>query len=93
MYSEVIPAIKSKFEEAGFVTVEMPCTGSLKDIEGWITQYTDEFYLGEDPESDNFTGDETPLGRCKIYCPVTLFTKKTLVPGNEEFSVQYSNVI
>ena len=88
-YSEAVPAVKAKFEEAGIVTVEMPCSGALEDIQGWVAQLTDQFNLGEDPESDKFQGDEPPLGRCKSYCPVSLFTYKTLVPGNEDFTVQY----
>ena len=86
-YRERAPAVKNAFTAAGFRVSEMPCSGSMKDLIGWVRQLTDQLYLGEDIPSDALP--EPVMGNTKGYCPVSLAAKGTLVPGSDDFTVQF----
>ena len=67
----------------------MPCDGEIEDVIGWIKQLTNPFCFGINAD-DAFEG-EVREGRVLNYCPVSLTLSNQLVPGKDEFSVQYNH--
>ena len=82
-------AIVEVFSGAEIKCSRMPCKGDMEDLVGWMKQLTNPFHFGLNV--DDAAENDVPQGRVLDYCPVSLKLSKQLVPGKDDFAVQYNH--